>query len=297
MSWQRSVWLIPLLVTPLVACDSQKQKAESDSPEQKGERSEKSEQQQKADPGAEGDSEQSLVEQFEEATESDDVPSWGYSGENGPENWGRLGPQFAMCELGKNQSPIDVKRVRELSSAPEISVNYGEAPSELMHTGHSLKVKVPEGNSMTVGDASFELLQFHFHTPSEHHVEGEEFPIEAHFVHQNEDGELGVLGVMFEEGESNDQLADMLEEIPENEGDSVSLSDADIDTTGLLPDSKSAYLYGGSLTTPPCSEGVHWHLLTEPMTASSEQIEMMRSAVDEANDRPIQPVNARTVVK
>lgn len=293
MTMMETKWIAPLFAVALFGCNGSSG-GDSDPTAQKTKK--------KADRAAEEEStdegsEKSLVEQFLDATESDDAPEWGYSNEIAPENWGRLGAQFAMCELGKNQSPIDVTGVRELDAPPEIEVAYGNAPGELVHTGHALQANVPEGNEMAVGDATFEMLQVHFHAPSEHDVEGEKFPLEAHFVHQNDRGELAVLGVLYEEGESNDTLAALLEETPDESGERVSLKETEIDLSGLFPDSKSAYRYGGSLTTPPCSEGVHWHLLTEPVSASSDQIEALQSAVGHDNDRPVQPLNARIIVK
>lgn len=239
-----------------------------------------------------------LVDQFRQASETrQDTPKWGYSGDSGPENWGRLGPRFIMCDLGSSQSPIDIEGVRELANAPEIQIDYGEPPGAFVHTGHALQVNVPKGNAMTVGSERFELLQAHFHAPSEHTIGGEEYPLELHFVHQNDEGELGVLGVMFESGESNETLAALLEKMPEPKGKSASLKEARVDMSGLLPESRSAYRYSGSLTTPPCTEGVHWHLLTETVSASSEQIQKIQSAVGHANNRPIQPVNARIIVR
>ena len=150
------------------------------------------------------------------------------------------------------------------------------------------------GSSTTVDGHSFELKQIHFHSPSENHINGESYPLEAHLVHADEGGNLAVIAVMFVEGEANEALAQAWEHMPENAGDVHSLPSS-IAAEGMLPSSRDYYLFNGSLTTPPCSEGVRWIVMTESVTASTGQIESFSDVIHHPNNRPVQPTNARPV--
>lgn len=145
---------------------------------------------------------------------------------------------------------------------------------------------------MTSGGTIFNLIQIHFHTPSEHAISGKRYPLTGHFVHATEDGKLGVLGVMFEEGSANAELAKILAAA---QSDQASVPDQMIDPNGMLPADRAVYRYMGSLTTPPCSEGVNWHVLKEPITASGEQIATLGQLMGD-NARPLRSHNNRLVV-
>jgi carbonic anhydrase len=220
---------------------------------------------------------------------------WTYEGEAGPENWGKLDPKFVMCGIGRNQSPIDLSRFVEAELAP-LKVNYKAAASEIVNNGHTLQVNYTPGSTLVVDGREFELKQFHFHAPSENTLNGKHFPLEGHLVHADKDGNLAVLAVMFSEGAANPLLAKLWQHVPPNKGDQSSLP-AGLNAKTLLPTLHSHYAFNGSLTTPPCSEGVRWLVIKQPATASKAQVERFSGTVGEDNNRPVQPINARAVLR
>lgn len=148
---------------------------------------------------------------------------------------------------------------------------------------------------MTSGGTVFNLIQIHFHTPSEHAVSGKRYPLTGHFVHATEGGKLGVLGVMFEVGAANPELAKILAAAPAEKSEPAAVAGVTIDPNGMLPDDQSVYRYMGSLTTPPCSEGVNWHVLRDPITASADQIAAFEKLMGDSA-RPVRALNNRLVV-
>ena len=149
---------------------------------------------------------------------------------------------------------------------------------------------------MTVDGRTFELKQFHFHAPSENQINGTSFPMEAHFVHADSDGNLAVIALMFEEGASHPVIAALWKQLPEHEGDTYTL-EVSVDPLALLPQETDYYRFNGSLTTPPCSEGVWWLVMKHPVTVSAKQIASFAHALHEPNNRPVLPVNARPVLQ
>jgi carbonic anhydrase len=220
---------------------------------------------------------------------------WGYGGGEGPEHWADLDPAYGACSSGRNQSPIDLAGFVE-AELPAIEFAAGANATEILNNGHTVQVNFPPGNSISVGGHGFDLKQVHFHTPSENTIEGRSFPMEAHFVHADADGNLAVIGVMLEIGDANDAVAALWRQMPEAAGESYALS-SDFGALSLLPDDRAYYRFNGSLTTPPCSEGVWWHVMKNPVSVSEEQVSAFLHAVHHANNRPIQPVNARQVLK
>lgn len=217
---------------------------------------------------------------------------WTYVGEEGPEFWGELSPEFAACSTGEQQSPINLN-APDGGDEPEMTiVQAPTAGGMLVNNGHTLQVNLPEGNTLTLGDVEYELLQFHMHTPAEHEVDGVLYPFEIHLVHRNDAGELAVLGVLVKEGEENPALTQVFTDIPEA-GAERPLADP-VDVAALLPADLNAFRYPGSLTTPPCSEGVTWTVFEQPMTVSPEQLAAFR-ALYPMNARPVQPLNDREV--
>ncbi len=216
--------------------------------------------------------------------------SWSYEGASGPSAWGELDESFATCSIGTEQSPIALDE-SEASSAelPALSFTYGEATLTVEDTGHGYKATPDGTHQLTVGDDTYSLLQFHAHTPSEHTLNGESYPMDVHFVHQNDAGALAVVGVMIESGEMNEayQVYAAQSEGSEEGAQMVSLS-------SLLPGDLSYLTYDGSLTTPPCTEGVRWIVLKEPVSLSAEQIDVFSSSHG-ATNRPVQPLEGRTV--
>ena len=220
---------------------------------------------------------------------------WTYEGEAGPENWGKLDPKFVMCGIGRNQSPIDLSRFVEAELAP-LKVNYKAAASEIVNNGHTLQVNYTPGSTLMVDGREFELKQFHFHAPSENTMNGKHFPLEGHLVHADKDGNLAVVAVMFSEGAANPLLTKLWQNIPAKKGDQ-SVLPAGLNVKALLPTLRSHYAFNGSLTTPPCSEGVRWLVIRQPATASKAQVESFAKTIGEDNNRPVQPVNARAVLR
>ena len=213
-----------------------------------------------------------------------DQSAWSYEGDTGPDQWASLSPTYAEC-AGERQSPVDLTGAAT-ADGPALSQAYTSAPAEVVDTGHGLQVNTG-GGTLTIDGVTYDLLQFHVHTPSEHTVDGSESPAEIHFVHRAEDS-LAVVGVFVEEGDANDGLNTWLQSI--EGGD----SSVEYDVNALLPDQRSYYTYDGSLTTPPCSEIVHWIVMEEPITASSAQLDGFRDRHDD-NARPTQPLGDRTL--
>ncbi len=220
---------------------------------------------------------------------------WGYTGHEGPEGWGALSPEFAACSEGKNQSPINV--VSSLDARlPQLKFSYKTGSNEILNNGHTVQVNFDAGSTLTLDGTAFELKQFHFHTPSENHINGKEFPLEAHFVHKDKDGNIAVVAVMFKEGKENKELAKVWAKMPKNAEEKGELKLATI-AKALLPKNKDYYRFNGSLTTPPCTEGVRWLVLKTPVTVSKAQVAQFAETMHHPNNRPIQPLNARVVVK
>ena len=221
---------------------------------------------------------------------------WGYTGHNGPDNWGKLSKIYTMCSEGKNQSPINITSSFD-TDLDAIDFNYKTSPVKILNNGHTVQVNVAKGSYIDLGETRYELIQYHFHTPSENNIKGESFPLEAHFVHADKDGNLAVVGVMFKDGKENKQLSELWKKMPMEAEKSYSLTSEAKDINKLLPKSKEYYRFNGSLTTPPCSEGVKWMVLAKPLTISKDQVEKFSHAVNGHNNRPIQDINARIILK
>ena len=231
---------------------------------------------------------------------------WGYEGEEGPEHWAGLSEAYALCGSGTSQSPIDLTGavlmapgegtglLRDYGTGA-LSIARHEHVVDFLDNGHTIQVTYDEGSTLTVGGIEYHLRQFHFHAPSEHTVDGQHYPIELHLVHQSETGGLVVLGVFLEEGEPNPVIGALIEGLPAAAGEESHFEHVAIDVDAFIPSIDEYYRYEGSLTTPPCSEGVRWAVFTEPLAASAEQIAALDAAMPE-NNRPVQPLGAREVV-
>jgi carbonic anhydrase len=220
--------------------------------------------------------------------------SWGYTGATGPDHWWEIcAPSNFICKAGTRQSPIDLPAAPQ-GDLPKLSFHYQPTPLAVENNGHTIEVKVQPGSYLRIGQERFDLVQFHFHTPSEHKLQGQEFPMELHFVHRNALGELAVVGVFLREGAANPFLQEIWNHIP-GEAETAAAQANTIDPEDLLPGDRDYYRYAGSLTTPPCTEGVRWHVLHEPVDVSAAQIEEFR-AIFPLNARPIQPLNGRPVL-
>ncbi len=220
---------------------------------------------------------------------------WGYKGETGPEHWAKLSHAFANCALGKNQSPIDITDTIE-AEMPPLAFFYKTAARDIVNTGHSIQLDFPKNAGIVVDNQTFELKQVHFHSPSENTIDGRHFPMEAHFVHADERGNLAVVALLFEIGGTNPVLGKLWRFIPTHRGEAFGIADK-LPPSRLLPKDKDYYRFNGSLTTPPCTEGVYWFVLKQPVTASREQIERFSRVMRHPNNRPIQPTNARPLLR
>ena len=220
--------------------------------------------------------------------------AWSYEGSTGPGHWGELKPEFRIAKEGREQSPIDLHDEISSSDNQPLVINYSPCPLEILNNGHTIQVNVPEGNTLRVGEKEYQLLQFHFHTPSEHTRDGEHYPLEAHFVHKDAEGHLSVVGVFVKKGSRNATLEKIWAHMPATEQGPDVIPDVTIAPGDLLPGDRGYFTYAGSLTTPPCTEGVQWFVLVEPVEASSEQIEKF-AKIFHHNNRPTQPLFDRIV--
>lgn len=222
-----------------------------------------------------------------------DSPHWDYSGEGGPTHWDTISPQFASCHA-QNQSPINLTGAIKASLKP-FQHDYKTGAENLVNNGHTLQVNYAKGSWLEVDGIAFELKQFHFHSPSENHIDGKTYPMEIHFVHASKKGDLTVLAIMVKEGKENDTLTKLWKKMPKN-GTEIKL-DQSINAQGLLPKNSHYYRFNGSLTTPPCTEGVRWLVLKDSITASKSQIDAFQKLMGHPNNRPIQPINARELIE
>lgn len=221
-------------------------------------------------------------------------PAWAYAGQTGPERWASLSRDFELCGIGAMQSPIDMSHFNGASVEP-IAFDYKLSPLEIVHNGHTVQVNFAPGSGITIEGKRFELLQTHFHKPSEHSLGGRQSAMELHLVHKSAAGELAVIGVMMEVGDDNMALSEFWGAMPQQAGPPRVEARILINARDLLPSETGYYRYMGSLTTPPCSEGVNWFVMREPVSISLAQIERFAAAVGD-NARPVQPVNQRFVL-
>lgn len=225
------------------------------------------------------------------AKTGENLPEWSYGGAANPTQWGRLGHDFALCEVGKDQSPINIDDA-VVGATAEIEFNYAPVPLVVVNNGHTIQVNYAEGSTVKIQGEEYELVQFHFHTPSEHTTSGQASAMELHLVHRNVAG-LAVIGIMMEEGAANPMINTIWEHIP-GEEKTKAVEAITINAVDLLPGSVTHFSYSGSLTTPPCSEDVQWYVLAEPIQVSEEQIAIFESLYS-VNARPIQPKNGRII--
>ena len=219
-------------------------------------------------------------------------PCWGYEENNGPKVWGQLTPEYRICDTGIRQSPIDLVNPTP-AALPIIIFNYQSASVNIRNTGNTIEVAYPNrGNWIEIDETKYHLLQFHFHAPSEHTIAGELSDMEMHLVHESEDGTLAVIGAFIKSGSVNTAFDTFWQLMPSFADESEQLTGVVLNAFDLLPDTKRTYRYDGSLTTPPCSEGVKWIMMTTPIEMSEAQIAAFKAIFD-GNNRPVQPLNGR----
>jgi len=228
---------------------------------------------------------------------------WGYSGEMGPDKWGKLSPAYALCDEGKGQSPINIVKTNEREGmrwkldykSTSFRIEHNDHVDDIIDNGHTIQITVDSGSTFTFGDKIYDLKQVHFHTPSEHTLDGERMPMEMHFVHQASDGTLAVVGVLFKEGTVvNENFSKIIRNLPDAKGEIKHFTDSNLELKLHIRKDNFAYHYVGSLTTPPCSENVQWLVLRDLIVLTADQIKAFSSRIG-PNNRPIQQLNGRAV--
>ena len=220
---------------------------------------------------------------------------WAYAGENGPQAWGKLKPEFNVCAIGKRQSPINIEDSGTLQGPAEpLQFSYTASSGTVVNNGHTIQVDLYGDNTLTVRNSVYKLLQFHFHTPSEEQVNYRNYAMVAHLVHKNNEGQLAVVAVLLDPGVANALITKVWTYMPLDTSDRVRMPTGLIDMNELLPKDQRYYQFIGSLTTPPCTEGVLWMVLKQPTPLSREQIRLFQQLFPN-NARPVQPVNGRAV--
>lgn len=238
---------------------------------------------------------------------------WGYVGNTGPARWGQLDPAYELCATGKTQSPINISK--KFKTAPHaLEIKYQPAPMVILNdgvtdlligqtktitnTGHGIQLNFPEKGvreTITFKGVNYHLVQFHIHTPSETAFNNQIYPMEIHFVHQNDDGQVAVIAVLGKTGETNTELQNIIDHLPAERGVEVKVSNDKINPAVLIPSSHDYYNFAGSLTTPPCTEGLQWIVMRDFITVSSVQNVLLRKAIGGDNSRPLQRDNKRDI--
>lgn len=225
-----------------------------------------------------------------------DPGHWEYSGEAGPEYWGKLKPEFAACAKGQTQSPINIVGGGQ-AGAPNLEFNYKPSDLRVINNGHTIQVNYAAGSQILVDGQPYDLLQFHFHTPSEELINGRAFDMVIHLVHKNKAGQLAVVGVLLKQGAEQAGLSSIWPNLPPSAGPEQIFPTVKVDANKLLPaDKKRYFAFAGSLTTPPCSEGVRWFVMKNPVTLSAAQFKRFTD-IYSYNARPVQPIYKRVITE
>jgi len=217
---------------------------------------------------------------------------WSYEGAGGPSGWGAMKPEFAKCSTGTRQSPIDIREGIKVQLDP-VQFDYRPSGFRVIDNGHTVQVNVAAGNSIEVMGRRYDLLQFHFHRPSEERIDGKQFDMVAHLVHKDAEGRLAVVAVLLDRGSAQPIVQMVWNNLPLEKGDEVPAKGS-LDLNALLPPERSYFTYMGSLTTPPCSEGVLWMVMKQPVSISQDQIAIF-SRLYPMNARPIQSASGRLI--
>lgn len=225
------------------------------------------------------------------ASFAENTAHWNYTAQ---EKWGDS-PENISCKTGAKQSPINIlsKSLPE-QETPEITINYSDSNFKILNNGHTIQLSFAAGNTIEIEENTYNLLQLHFHTPSEHTIDTKHAPIEAHFVHKDDSGNIAVLGVMLVEGYENSEMQKVLNNAPQKHGEEIAIKNEKFRMTKLIPEKPDYYKYEGSLTTPPCSETVRWNVFKEEVEVSKNQINSFRKLYS-MNARTVQPLGSREV--
>ena len=223
--------------------------------------------------------------------EVQEVIEWGYSGAGAPENWASLSPENERCGNGTRQSPINIAGY-EQDDSPPISFSYRKESESVTNDGRTVSVKYPKGNRLGFGERTYQLESVNLHTPSEHHIDGRSYPMEMHLVHSQTFGDVAVVSMLFDIGDANPFVQEILDKEPEGIG--TSLLPGGINPRELMTRDLGYYSYKGSMTTPPCAEPVDWFIMLEVGTVSQDQVDALKAITGE-NNRPLQPLGGRTI--
>lgn len=219
-------------------------------------------------------------------------PHWEYDGEHGQAHWGELAPQ---CDQGREQSPIDLSTAGAVGiGLDDVMFHYHAVSGEVVNNGHTIQVNVEGGDSIDLDGVRYDLAQFHLHTPSEHRIDSKEFPAELHLVHKDASGNLAVIGLLLEVGERSPALDELFASMPKAGQPAKPLPHM-VDLGEILPGNHATMRYHGSLTTPPCSEGVNWVVFRDPISVTAAQLASFKKLFDH-NAREVQPVNGRATL-
>lgn len=217
---------------------------------------------------------------------------WSYEGENGPANWGKINPEWSKCSTGNRQSPIDIRDGMKVE-LEQITFDYHPSSFNVTDNGHTVQVMLSGGNFLTVNNRMYELIQFHFHRPSEERVNGKGYEMVIHLVHKDGEGKLAVLALLLERGKPQPVIQTVWNNLPLEKLETLAPSTV-LDPLDLIPARRDYFTFMGSLTTPPCSEGVLWLVMKEPVQASPAQMALF-SRLYPLNARPIQPGSGRII--
>ena len=220
---------------------------------------------------------------------------WTYGGKTGPDKWSTLETGFAECKLGQFQSPIDIPDANtRKGDFASMLFNYKPSPLKMVDNGFTIQVDYAPGSSFSIDDKRYELMQFHFHKPSEEKIDGKGHEMDVHLVHRAQDGKLAVIAVLLDTGKENPVVKTLMNNLPKEKGKETMVEKATINALDLLPDNKGYYRFAGSLTTPPCSENVTWFVLKKPVQISADSIARFGKTYP-MNARPVQPINGRDI--
>lgn len=225
---------------------------------------------------------------------------WAYEGPLGAEHWSDLDPAYAACKAGRSQSPIDIRNP-ERADLPTLRFEYQSSPLRyLINNGYTIRVNYHDaagsGNFLLVGDLRYRLTQFHFHRPSEESIHGRSYPMVVHLMHESSDGKIAGVAVLLQSGKTNPTVQQIWDHMPEVKGDEEAIPGVSVNPAGLLPADRAYYTYTGSITAPPCTEGVTWIVLKTPVEVSPEQISAFARLYPH-DVRPLQPLNDRVVLE
>lgn len=234
--------------------------------------------------------------EVEKALSPNEKSEWSYQGDTGPSHWGSLDADYTTCANGESQSPVNIQKPETKQGNTDIKMNYRPSDFTIKNDGHTVLAE-PEtqNNTLILEGEEYTLSQFHFHAPSEHQINAEHEDMELHLVHESAEGELVVTAFMLQEGSNSAFSSAFWDKMPSSEAEAPASTDKLINLEELLPLSSSTFQYNGSLTTPPCTEGVRWVVYEQPVSLTSSQLENFQQ-IFEDNHRPVQPLNGREVI-